>query len=130
MTTNPFIRSGLEHAKAVIESGLVDDLLELDTRASYRFQSGTRVWPVLRNPHRPRATWCAKPVTLKREAVISRSPVHIERGNRSMERKFSQFLKLNEEHHADYHVFLFDTPVKNNEGNLFIGFVTNMKMAR
>lgn len=88
---------------------------------AYTFPKGTKVWPVHRDPKRPKNTWCAKPVELNRAVTID-NRVDVN-ANAATAAKFSRFVELNQKG-KQYAIFLFGTPVPQ-EKNIVLGFVAN-----
>ena len=86
------------------------------------FPKGTKVWPVMRDPKRPKNTWCAKPVELNRPVTIAQPPVPVN-VNRATTEKFSRFVEMNQKG-KNYAIFLFSAPVPQDK-NVVLGFVAN-----
>jgi hypothetical protein len=90
---------------------------------SILFPKGTKVWPVHRDPQKPKNTWCAKPVKLNRPVTIIMPPVSVD-ATKATVAKFSRFVELNQNGRRKYAIFLFQSPVPQDK-NLVLGFVAD-----
>ncbi len=91
------------------------------------FPKGTKVWPVHRDPARPKNTWCAKPVELNRPVTITKAPVAVD-ATPATATKFSRFVEMNGKGRK-YAIFLFERAVPAGK-NIVLGFVADGSRAR
>lgn len=91
--------------------------------SSIVFGQGTKVWPVHRDPNKPKNTWCGKPVELNRSVKITKAPVAVD-ATPATASKFSRFVELNNQGRRKYAIFLFERPVPQGK-NIVLGFVAD-----